>query len=194
VNGESVLAELRRADAADIPSVTALQRSAYAGNRSILGVEPLPLLADYDSLRSSCEIWLADGAGGLEGVLILQVRSDNLLLWSVATSLSARAPPWATGCSPPRKHAMNTDTCGDADDMFVDAKRRRLYVSCGEGFLDVFDIEGGAYRRIAHLPTVTGARTSLWVPELDRLFVAARTAPEEPAAIWVFRPEAATAK
>jgi len=90
--------------------------------------------------------------------------------------------------------AMNTDTCGDADDMFVDAKRRRLYVSCGEGFLDVFDIEGGAYRRIAHLPTVTGARTSLWVPELDRLFFAARTAPEEPAAIWVFRPEAATAK
>ena len=90
MNGESVLAELRRADAADIPSVTALQRSAYAGNRSNLGVEPLPLLADYDSLRSSCEIWLADGAGGLEGVLILQVRSDDLLLWSVATSLSAR--------------------------------------------------------------------------------------------------------
>jgi hypothetical protein len=90
--------------------------------------------------------------------------------------------------------AMSTNTCGDADDMFVDAKRRRLYVSCGDGFLDVFDIEDGAYRRIGHLPTVTGARTSLYVPELDRLFVAARAAPEEPAAIWVFRPEVSAAK
>src|SRR5215467_6823504 len=122
VNGESVLAELRRADAADIPSVTALQRSAYAGNRSILGVEPLPLLADYDSLRSSCEIWLADGAGGLEGVLILQVRSDNLLLWSVAMSLSARAPPWATGCSPPRKHGRG----GSAGDTCASTQARSL--------------------------------------------------------------------
>ena len=28
----------------------------------------------------------------------------------------------------------SVETCGDIDDMFVDAKRRRLYVSCGEGF------------------------------------------------------------
>jgi hypothetical protein len=85
--------------------------------------------------------------------------------------------------------AMTADTCADADDMFVDAKRRRLYVSCGDGFLDVFDTDGGAYRRLAHLPTVAGARTSLYVPELDRLFVAARATAEEPAAVWVFRPQ-----
>src|SRR5207244_10889507 len=29
------------------------------------------------------------------------------------------------------------DICGDADNLFVDAKRRRVYISCGEGFLDV---------------------------------------------------------
>jgi hypothetical protein len=27
------------------------------------------------------------------------------------------------------------------------------------------------------------------VPELDRFFVAARATPQEPAAVWVFRPE-----
>lgn len=28
-------------------------------------------------------------------------------------------------------------TCGDADDVFFDASRDRLYVSCGEGKIDV---------------------------------------------------------
>jgi YVTN family beta-propeller protein len=32
------------------------------------------------------------------------------------------------------------DLCGDADDVFVDASRRRAYVSCGQGFIEVFDI------------------------------------------------------
>jgi len=85
--------------------------------------------------------------------------------------------------------ATSAETCADADDMFVDAKRRRVYVSCGDGFLDVFDTEGGTYRRLAHMSTVSGARTSLYVPELDRLFVAARATAAEPAAVWVFRPQ-----
>src|SRR5262249_43634268 len=50
--------------------------------------------------------------------------------------------------SPPRlgvltmsdgKVAKSLDTCGDSDDVFVDAKRRRIYVICGGGFIDVFD-------------------------------------------------------
>ena len=80
------------------------------------------------------------------------------------------------------------ETCRDADDLFVDAKRDRLYVSCGAGFLDVFELEGTTYQRIARIPTVSGARTSLFVPELDRLLVAVRASGAEPAAIWVFRP------
>jgi YVTN family beta-propeller protein len=79
------------------------------------------------------------------------------------------------------------DACGDSDDLFFDAKRQRVYLSCGDGYLDVFDAQA-AYRRVAHIPTMTGARTSLFVPEVDRLFVAARANPGEPAAVWVFRP------
>jgi hypothetical protein len=80
------------------------------------------------------------------------------------------------------------ETCGDADDLFIDAKRARVYVSCGAGFLDVFEPKGTAYRRIARIPTASGARTSFFVPELDRLLVAVRASSESPAAIWVFRP------
>jgi DNA-binding beta-propeller fold protein YncE len=80
------------------------------------------------------------------------------------------------------------ETCGDADDVFADAKRRRVYVSCGEGVVDVLEQVEAGYRRLARVPTVSGARTSLFVPELDRLFVAVRARSREPPAIWVFRP------
>jgi hypothetical protein len=79
------------------------------------------------------------------------------------------------------------DTCGDADDIFVDPKRHRVYVSCGAGMVDVFDEHAGSYQRIGQVPTAAGARTSLFVPESDRLFVAVRAAGTEPAAIWVFQ-------
>jgi len=66
------------------------------------------------------------------------------------------------------------EACRDADDLFVDANRHRTYVSCGEGFLDVFDTRGQTYRRLTRVPTIAGARTSLFVSELERLFLAVR--------------------
>jgi YVTN family beta-propeller protein len=86
------------------------------------------------------------------------------------------------------KLIATAETCGDADDLFIDAKRARVYVSCGAGFLDVFEPKGTSYRRIARVPTASGARTSFFVPDLDRLLVAVRASYESPAAIWVFRP------
>jgi hypothetical protein len=82
----------------------------------------------------------------------------------------------------------SVELCGDADDLFVDAKRGRIYVSCGAGFLDVFDARAADYRRLARLPTVRGARTSYYVPSVDQLFLAVRAASLEPAAVWVYRP------
>jgi len=86
------------------------------------------------------------------------------------------------------KSIATVETCGDADDLFVDAKRNRIYVSCGAGFVDVLEAKDATYRRIARIPTVSGARTSFFVPEMDRLFVAVRASSREPAAIWTFRP------
>jgi hypothetical protein len=79
------------------------------------------------------------------------------------------------------------DTCRDADDIFADAKRHRIYVSCGDGSLDVMDTQG-AFRRIARISTGAGARTALFVPDLDRLFLAVRAHEGEAASIWIFRP------
>ena len=84
--------------------------------------------------------------------------------------------------------AARLSICADADDLFVDAKRQRIYVSCGAGVVDVLQGSGGGYARLARIPTASGARTSLFVPELDRLYVAARAGGSEQAAIWVSRP------
>ena len=75
----------------------------------------------------------------------------------------------------------------DSDDVFFDARRNRLYVSCGAGFIDVID-GSGAFKRIARIPTAIGARTSLFVPDLDRLFLAVRASLGEAPAVWVYRP------
>jgi hypothetical protein len=100
-----------------------------------------------------------------------------------------RRPPSLMALSSQDGHVVaKAETCGDTDDVFVDHKRRRVYVSCGEGVVDVLEPSEAVYRRLARVPTVPGARTSLFVPELDRLFVAARATSREPAAIWVFQP------
>jgi DNA-binding beta-propeller fold protein YncE len=80
------------------------------------------------------------------------------------------------------------DICRDADDVFVDPQRGRVYLSCGEGFTDVLAATPGGYVVVAQVATAIGARTALFVPELDRLYVAVRASGAGPAAVWVFRP------
>lgn len=80
----------RRADIADRPAVEALQHAAYARNRRLLGVEPLPLKADYGEIFATMEIWLAEERDRLKGVLILQSRPDDLLIWSIACAPDAQ--------------------------------------------------------------------------------------------------------
>ena len=71
------------------------------------------------------------------------------------------------------KEAGLFDIVGDTDDLFYDAARKRLYVSGGEGYLDVFqEQDANRFARTAHVATAAGARTSLFVPEQSRLYLA----------------------
>lgn len=81
--------------------------------------------------------------------------------------------------------ALDTKTCGDADDVFFDPPRDRLYVICGAGTIDVVAANGAAASR--KVATRSGARTGLFVPEWDRLLVAARAGVGD-AALLVYRP------
>jgi len=69
---------------------------------------------------------------------------------------------------------LNLPTCGDADDVFFDTKRERIYVSCGAGRVAIFQRDREHYRPLDAIVTASGARTSLFVGDADRLFVAER--------------------
>jgi DNA-binding beta-propeller fold protein YncE len=76
---------------------------------------------------------------------------------------------------------------GDTDDLFYDAARKRLYVSGGEGYLDVIAQENpDRYTRLQHIATAPGARTSFFVPELSRIYIAVPHRGSQAAALFVF--------
>jgi len=71
------------------------------------------------------------------------------------------------------KVVINLDSTGDADDIFYDRTRQRIYISGGEGFIGVIQQQDtDHYKSLTKIPTASGARTSLFVPELGRLYLA----------------------
>ena len=78
---------------------------------------------------------------------------------------------------------------GDPDDVFIDAARSRVYVTCGAGTIDVFDREGNDSLKLrTKIDTRRGARTSLFDAESDRLFVAVPKDGELAAEIRIYAP------
>jgi DNA-binding beta-propeller fold protein YncE len=87
------------------------------------------------------------------------------------------------GCRIPSKLVvLNTDSGeivtkvdidGDADELCYDAKRRRIYAICGAGKIDMIDqTDPNTYKVAPETATAEGARTGLFIPERDTLFVA----------------------
>ena len=65
------------------------------------------------------------------------------------------------------------DISGDPDDLFYDSKRHRIYATCGAGKIDIIEQTNASnYKAITKIDTADGARTGLFVPERDSLFVA----------------------
>jgi len=104
------------------------------------------------------------------------------------------------GCrKPPRLVIFDTENgkpvadlaiSGDTDDLFHDSKRNRIYVSCGEGFIDVIDQSSpNKYQRIAKIPTAAGARTSFFSSDLDRYYLAVPDRNNKNPEIRVYQPE-----
>jgi DNA-binding beta-propeller fold protein YncE len=65
------------------------------------------------------------------------------------------------------------DISGDSDDIFYDSKRHRIYAICGAGKIDIIEqTDANNYKAVTKIDTADGARTGLFVPERDTLFVA----------------------
>ena len=82
-----------------------------------------------------------------------------------------------------------TPCVGDADDMFYDAKLKRVYVIGGEGFVEAFQVSGTSQEpaRLARLPTAPRARTGLFIPDLQMLTVATPHTTNRQASVLLFQ-------
>jgi DNA-binding beta-propeller fold protein YncE len=76
----------------------------------------------------------------------------------------------------------------DADDIFFDSARKRVYVICGEGRIDIFNQESpDGYSLAGSVQTAPRARTGLFVAGMDKLYVAAPAAGSSPARVLAYR-------
>jgi DNA-binding beta-propeller fold protein YncE len=76
---------------------------------------------------------------------------------------------------------------GDADDLFHDATHKRIYLSCGEGFIVIIEQRGvDDYKVLERIPTAPGARTSCFSADLDQLYLAVPRRGGRPAEIRVY--------
>ena len=76
---------------------------------------------------------------------------------------------------------------GDTDDIFFDPDRKRVYVICGEGRIDIFRVESrDRYTREGSIQMAPRARTGLFEPEDGKLYVAAPTTGASPARVLVY--------
>ena len=104
------------------------------------------------------------------------------------------------GCRMPSKLVvLNTDSgdvvakidiSGDPDDVFYDRKHHRIYAICGAGKVDIIEqTDANNYKALIKIDTANGARTGLFVPERDTLFVAVPHRGAQQAEIRAYRVE-----
>jgi DNA-binding beta-propeller fold protein YncE len=102
----------------------------------------------------------------------------------VVTRLPARLLVIDTGSG---KIIQKLPAVGDCDDIFFDQARKRIYATGGDGAISVFQQQDpDHYTETARIPTVKGARTGFFSPNLGRLYVAVRQQGSSSAAIQVF--------
>jgi len=82
----------------------------------------------------------------------------------------------------------NMNACGDTDDLFYDSANARIYLSGGDGCISVFDAKApDGYEKYSTIATVSGARTSLFVPTSRTLYIAVPRHGSRQARILMFK-------
>jgi DNA-binding beta-propeller fold protein YncE len=176
----AVIDPANRAKIKDIPLSAhpeSFQLSAGA-TRIFVNVPNAKSIIVLDPQSGGQEIWPTGADRGNFAMALDEENQRVLVLYRNPPKLSARH--MRTGAV-----ITERETRGDADDAFLDVRRQRVYVTCGEGFIDVLDTSS-QFVRLARLPTRPGARTSLFIPSLDRLAVAVPASASEPAELWIY--------
>ena len=154
------------------------------GNRIFVNVPDVSQIAVVDREKRSVAATWPMGKFGANFPMALDDGTGRLFV-------GCRKPPRLVVLdSSDGKLVADLAISGDTDDLFYDAKRKRLYISCGEGLVDVVEqTSTDHYQTLEHLTTAGGARTSFYSPELDRYYVAVPERGNRQAQILIFQPE-----
>jgi DNA-binding beta-propeller fold protein YncE len=86
------------------------------------------------------------------------------------------------------KKVANVPISGDTDDLFYDAKSGRVYISCGEGFINVIARQGqDEYKLVSKIPTRAGARTSFFSGARGEFYLLLPETRNSPAELRVYK-------
>jgi hypothetical protein len=149
-------------------------------------------------------IYVNDAATG-EVVVVDRFINKITAKWSipqcqknVAMALDEQRQRLFVGCRNGKMAVLDSNTGMElqvltihpgVDDVIYDASAQRIYAST-DGFVDTFEqTDLNHYRKRADTATGAKARTELYVPQTNRLFVAVPGAPSKPAHILVFQPK-----
>jgi hypothetical protein len=87
------------------------------------------------------------------------------------------------------REAAHVTIPADTDDVFFDAKRHRLYASCGEGYLAVVrQADADHYELLEKITTTRMARTCFFDPSADCLYLVVPRRGQKPPELWVYEP------
>jgi DNA-binding beta-propeller fold protein YncE len=153
-----------------------------AGPRVFVNVPTANQIAVVDRLKSSVVAkW--DTAGAAQNFPMALDEATQRLFVGARSPAMLLVYDTATG-KMVAKLAIGQDT----DDLFFDPVRKRVYVICGEGRIDILIQENpDRYSLAGSVQTAPRARTGLFVPGADKLYVAAPAAGSSPARVLAYR-------
>lgn len=87
------------------------------------------------------------------------------------------------------KSIQSLNISKDADGIYIDPKRSRIYVSCGEGNIEVIEQKDANHYNINQIiRSAKGAATSLFSPQLDKYILAVPQSENQIAEIRIYQP------
>jgi DNA-binding beta-propeller fold protein YncE len=151
-----------------------------SGPRLFLNATEKNAIAVIDRAKKAVvAMWPATGCHVNAGVgideehhrLFVACRDGNLMVMDSDDGKVLQTLPISTG----------------VDDLVYDPASHRIYVACGEGFVNIYlEVDADHYQSIGKIPTGPLGKTGLLVPELKKYFVAVPPHGAAPAEVLVF--------
>lgn len=152
------------------------------GKRIFANIPALKQIAVMDrETRTLLEPW---SLAGTQGNYPIDLDEERHRLF-----VGCRQPPrMIVSDTASGKPVANIDINGDTDDLFYDPMLKRIYVSSGDGSIDVIDQrDADHYQARRRIPTVAGGRTSAFSAALNVFCLGVPKRADGPAEVRVFQ-------